>query len=154
MAVKGENSILYVWDGTAYLPVACVTTSQFQTSLEQVDGTVTKCDLNPEPTAGKFTYSWSFDGELSNDATKASYDFLLQKQRAKEVIYWKEIETTETSTSKTQFGKGIITSLSKSANANEMITFSGQIDGSILAATDLNSTLNPPITPTGTGGQS
>ena len=29
MAVKGENSILYVWDGTAYLPVACVTTYKF-----------------------------------------------------------------------------------------------------------------------------
>ena len=114
-----------------------MTTSQFQTSLEQVDGTVTKCDLNPEPRAGRFTYSWSFDGELSNDATKASYDFLLAKQQAKEVIYWKEIGTTETSTSKTQFGKGMITSLSKSANANEMITFSGQIDGSKISATDL-----------------
>lgn len=143
MAVKGENSILYVWDGKAYLPIACVTTSQFQTSLEQIDGTVTKCDLNPEPRAGKFTYSWSFDGELSNDATKASYDFLLKKQQAKEVIYWKEIETTETSTSKTQFGKGMITSLSKSANANEMITFSGQIDGSTISATDLVTPATP-----------
>ena len=143
MAVKGENSILYVWDGTAYLPIACVTTSQFQTSLEQVDGTVTKCDLYPESRAGKFTYSWSFDGELSNDATKASYDFLLKKQQAKEVIYWKEIETTETSTSKTQFGKGILTSLSKSANANEMITFSGQIDGSKISATDLVTPVTP-----------
>ena len=143
MAVKGENSILYVWDGTAYLPIACVTTSQFQTSLEQVDGTVTKCDLNPEPRAGKFTYSWSFDGELSNDASKASYDFLLGKQKAKNEIYWKEVETTETSTSKTQFGKGILTSLSKSANANEMITFSGQIDGTKLSATDLVTPVTP-----------
>ena len=137
MAVKGENSILYVWDGTAYLPIACVTTSQFQTSLEQVDGTVTKCNLNPEPTAGKFTYSWSFDGELSNDLSKASYDFLLTKQQAKEIIFWKEVEITETGTNKTLFGRGILTSLSKSANANEMITFSGQIDGSILSSTDL-----------------
>ena len=144
MAVKGENSILYVWDGTAYLPIACVTTSQFQTSLEQVDGTVTKCDLNPESRAGKFTYSWSFDGELSNDATKASYDFLLKKQQAKEAIFWKEIETTETSTSKTQFGKGMLTSLSKSANANEMITFSGQIDGTKISATDLVTPVTPP----------
>ena len=120
-----------------------MTTSQFQTSLEQVDGTVTKCDLNPEPRAGRFTYSWSFDGELSNDATKASYDFLLKKQQAKEVIYWKEIGTTETSTSKTQFGKGMITSLSKSANANEMITFSGQIDGSKISATDLVTPVTP-----------
>ena len=143
MAVKGENSILYVHDGTTYLPVACVTTSQFQTSLEQVDGTVTKCDLNPEPTAGQFTYSWSFDGELSNDATKASYDFLLEKQQAKETIYWKEVETTETSTSKIQYGKGMLTSLSKSANANEMITFSGQIDGSKLSATDLVPVVTP-----------
>lgn len=143
MAVKGENSILYVHDGTAYLPVACVTTSQFQTSLEQVDGTVTKCDLNPEPTAGQFTYSWSFDGELTNDASKASYDFLLEKQQAKETIYWKEVETTETATSKTQFGKGMLTSLSKSANANEMITFSGQIDGSKLSATDLVPVVTP-----------
>ena len=147
MAVKGENSILYVHDGTTYLPVACVTTSQFQTSLEQVDGTVTKCDLNPEPTAGKFTYSWSFDGELSNDATKASYDFLLEKQQAKETIYWKEVETTETSTSKTQYGKGMLTSLSKSANANEMITFSGQIDGSIISVNDLVTPVTPPVTP-------
>ena len=138
MAVKGENSILYVWDiyNKNYLPVACVTTSQFQTSVELVDGTVTKCDLNPEPRSGKFTYSWSFDGELSNDASKASYDFLLEKQQAKGVIYWKEEELTDTGTTKTQFGKGILTSLSKSANANEMITFSGQIDGSILSATD------------------
>ena len=143
MAVKGENSILYVHDGTTYLPVACVTTSQFQTSLEQVDGTVTKCDLNPEPTAGQFTYSWSFDGELSNDVSKASYDFLLEKQQAKETIYWKEVETTETSTSKTQYGKGMLTSLSKSANANEMITFSGQIDGSKLSATDLVPVVTP-----------
>lgn len=145
MAVKGENSILYVWDGIEYLPIACVTTSQFQTSLEQVDGTVTKCDLNPEPRAGRLSYSWSFDGELSNDATKASYDFLLKKQQAKEIIYWKEVETTETSTSKTQFGKGIITSLSKSANANEMITFSGQIDGSEISATELLPLHNPPL---------
>lgn len=120
-----------------------MTTSQFQTSLEQVDGTVTKCDLNPEPRAGKFAYSWSFDGELSNDASKASYDFLLKKQQAKEVIYWKEIETTETSTSKTQFGKGMLTSLSKSANANEMITFSGQIDGTKISATDLVTPVTP-----------
>ena len=143
MAVKGENSILYVWDGTAYLPIACVTTSQFQTSLEQVDGTVTKCDLNPEPRAGKFTYSWSFDGELSNGATKASYDFSLEWQEAKEIIYWKEVEITETGTNKTLFGKGILTSLSKSANANEMITFSGQIDGSKISATDLVTPVTP-----------
>ena len=142
MAVKGENSILYVWDGTAYLPVACVTTSQFQTSLEQVGGTVTKCNLIPVSTAGKFTYSWSFEGELSNDVSKASYDFLFKKQRAKEVIYWKEVETTETGTSKTQFGEGILTSLSKSANAGEIITFSGQIDGFHISGND-DFILNP-----------
>ena len=147
MAVKGENSILYVHDGKDYLPVACVTTSQFQTSLEQVDGTVTKCDLNPEPRAGRFTYSWSFDGELSNDDKKASYDFLYDKQRRKEVIYWKEVEITEAGVSKTQFGKGILTSLSKSANANEMITFSGQIDGTNISAIELEKPTIPPVKP-------
>ena len=86
--LKGEGAILYVYDGSAYRPIACLTSNSLATALSVIE-TQTKCD--PGQTikgAGSFSYTIDAEGNYidttsaGGDTAKASHDYLLVKQQA------------------------------------------------------------------------
>jgi predicted secreted protein len=131
--IKGELGILYVYDDTIYRPVACLTSNTLDTTLSVIESN-TKC--NPGVTikqAGMFTYSLTADGEyidttsVGGEVTKASHDFLLLKQIAKQNITWK-LDTGVTGA--VYYGTAIIESLSLPQGAgDEISTFSLTLNG-------------------------
>lgn len=138
MAIKGDNIIVSVYDGTAYRPTACITSNSLSTTLEVLESN-NKC--NPGVTskdAGAFSASVDLDGEyidttsIGGDTAKASHDFLLIKQLAKEKITFR-ISTGLADTSN-YYGVALITDLSQDAPSNENATFSAtfDVDGNLL----------------------
>ena len=134
LPVKGELGILYVWDGTIYRPVACLTSNSLSSTISVIESQ-TKC--NPGVVVkqgGIFAYSISAEGQyidtrsVGGETTKASHDYLLEKQKLKTAIDWK-LDTGVTSA--IYYGSAIITDLELSQGAgDELSTFSLTLDGS------------------------
>ena len=132
--IKGEGLILYVHDGTIYRPVACLTSNSLDTELGIIEAQ-TKCAPGVvEKQAGAFSYTLTADAlaidttSVGGDTTKASHDYLLGIQQAKNPVTWK---MDSGSTSLIYYGTGIITSLGLEAPAgDEFASFSLTIDGS------------------------
>lgn len=132
--IKGADLLLYVWDGTLYRPVACLTSNSLDSELGVIEAQ-TKC--NPgvtETQAGTFSYTITADAialdttSVGGDDTKASYDYLLDVQQAKTNVNWKMDSGT---TALTYYGNGILTSLGLEAPAgDDFATFTLTINGS------------------------
>lgn len=132
--IKGDVNILYVYDGSIYRPVACLTSNSLSSALEVLE-TRTKCDAGVIITeAGTFSYSLSAEGlyidtGVGGDITKASHDWLLIKQQAKATVTWKL--ATGLSADSNYFGSAVITDLSMDAPTGaENTTFSATLTGS------------------------
>ncbi len=132
--LKGVNGIVSIHDGLAYRPVACLTSNSLASTLSVIESN-TKCDPGVIiKNAGSFSYSLSMDGEyidttsVGGAVTKASHDYLLGKQRAKETITWK-LDSGLTDT--IYYGTAIVTDLDLTQGAgDEISTFSATFDGS------------------------
>lgn len=142
--IKGENNILYIYDGTAYMPIACLTSNSISNAVSVIESQ-TKCfpgEIKKQP--GSISPAIDFEGEfidttsVGGDTAKASFDTLLGVQNAREVIKWKiDTDVPNTTTSYKMYGFGVLTDLSLDAAAgDELQTFSGTIDvsGKILNA--------------------
>ena len=126
--IKGDAVLLSVWDDSlgipAYEPIACLTSNSIDESVanEEVQ---TKCDPgNVVQTAGAYSYEISGDGlyiDEDVDTAKQSHAKLKAYLRAKTVLTWK-MATGVTGTA-TEYGTGILTSVSLSANAGENANF-------------------------------
>jgi hypothetical protein len=135
LPVKGELGILYIYDETAYKPVACLTSTNLSSTLSIIESQ-TKCDPGlVKKQAGTFAYSITGDGEyidttsVGGQTTKASHDALLALQMSKDQVTWKL--DTGIGASGTYFGYGIISDLSlEQGSGDEISTFSITIDGS------------------------
>ncbi|MHA7823691.1 phage tail protein [Chryseobacterium arthrosphaerae] len=142
--LKGKLEILFIYcpiknaEGTAvaanYFPLGCLTTNDISKTVETQDGTITKCDLSPEPTYGRKSYQLTYEAvAVENDGLKASYDAVseaMDDAHANEKpIYWKIETTLYGGTKETKFGKGIMTELSRTAPVEGEITYSGTIIG-------------------------
>jgi len=131
--IKGENLILYVWDGALYRPVACLTSNSLNMERAVIE-TQTKC--NPgvvEKQSGAFSYTVEADAvaidttDLTGDDTKASHDFFFDVMQSGLNSDWK---MDSGSGALTYYGNGIITSLGFEAPAgDEFASFSLTIDG-------------------------
>jgi len=93
--IHGKLGILSIWDTSVYKPVACLTSNSLSSSLSVIESN-TKCDPgNTVRNANEFSYDISADGELidttsaGGETTKASWDWLLEKQMAKTDVVWK-----------------------------------------------------------------
>ena len=143
VTIKGSSVILFLHDGTAYLPIGCLTSNSTTESVETTAGTITKCNQNPEPILGAYSYTKSFEAEaVEDDGTKMSIEeartLLRAKVASKEPIYWKEEITKANATKVTEYGKGYLTELGSEAPAEGMVTFSGTISGiGAISQTDL-----------------
>ena len=133
-AIKGEVGILYVHDGAIYRPVACLTSNSLSTAVSVIESN-TKCDPGvTKKQGGIFTYTIEAEGEyidttsVGGEVTKASHDYLLDKQKLKGLITWKLVTGV---TGATYYGEAIISDLSLDQGAgDELSTFSVTLEGS------------------------
>jgi hypothetical protein len=136
--IKGEDLILYVWDGTsAYEPVACLTSNSIELTRSIIESQ-TKCDPGVTvKSPGIMTYQIPFEGEyIVTESGKVSHDGLMDfiNTASPATITWR-MDTGQSGTPY-YYGTGTLVDLSLSADAGDNIsTFSGTIDGSGLALT-------------------
>lgn len=131
--ILGNEGLLYIWDSSAYRPVACLTSHSLTTALSVLESN-TKC--NPgvtEKQADQFSYDIACDGEYIDTTsaggytTKASHDYLLTLQQAKTLVTWK-LDSGLADT--TYYGYAYITDLDLTQPAGEISTFSATLSGS------------------------
>ena len=141
--LMGKNSILFIHDDTAYLPIVCLTGNSTNEEVAVNDGTVTKCNQDPTPILGVYTYTKDFEGiAIEDQATKLSLEsirqFLREKAVAKEPVFWKEEITLANATKVTEYGKAYLTNISYDAPADGEMTFKGTLNGiGYISTTDL-----------------
>lgn len=146
IAIKGSNVILFIHDGSSYLPIGCLTSNSTSESVETNTGTVTKCDLNPAPVLGAYSYTKNFEAEAIEDvntklSVEAAQDLMRTKVAAKESVFWKEVITYADASTNETFGEAFLTELSMDAPADGMVTFSGTLSGiGNISDTDLSTT--------------
>jgi hypothetical protein len=132
--IKGEVGIIYIWDATIYRPIACLTSNSLNSTVSVIESQ-TKCDPGlVKKQAGVFSYTIEAEGEyidttsVGGELTKASHDYLLDKQKLKAPVDWKLVTGV---TGAIYYGTAILTDLSLSQGAgDEISTFSVTLDGS------------------------
>ena len=136
--ILGYSGVFSVWDGAAYRPVSCATSSSIDSSVSMLESN-TKC--NPgvtEYVPNQFSYTLSVDGEYIDTnttyTTLASHDWLLTKQQAKTLCYWRYVTG---GVSLTYFGSSYLADLNLTQSATETSTFSATFNGvGSIATTD------------------
>ena len=129
--INGGYSILYIkWEGS-FLPIGCLTSDNFSEDVDMINinrgGTAWKTRL---PT--NQGYNISFDGLVKDtnsstgDSSKISLDRLTILKRSSTLIEWK---TQDENLTFVDSGFGYITSLSKTSNMEEFISFTCDIEG-------------------------
>lgn len=132
--IKGDAEILSLYDGTAYVPFACLTSSSLSETRNVIESQ-TKCDPGlVTRTAGSYSYEISFEGEyIKPEASKESWAELRDRIRAvaDSEVEWSITTTYADASTDIDYGTAILTDLSKDAPAgDELITFSGSLSGS------------------------
>ncbi len=141
MAIKGEKGMLYTYEGSAYKPVACLTSIDLSSTVSIIEST-TKCFPGvTKKTPGTFSASISAEGEYidtttaGGDTAKVSHDKMFTDQQAKTLKEWKIDTNTDDATSVKYFGQGYYTDLTLTAGSgDEVSTFSVtlDVDGAVL----------------------
>jgi len=142
--IKGEALILYVWDSSAYRPIACLTSNSLAQTKNIIESQ-TKCDPGVIlKDSGSTTYEVTFEGQyidttsVGAEITKASHDYLLSIFSDTDRKIWKM--DTGLADNIAYYGEGIFSDLSLDAAAgDELATFSGTLSGSgAVSTTDPN----------------
>lgn len=140
--IKGEDLVLYVHDGTAYRPIACLTSNSLSQTRAIIEAQ-TKCSPGVvERQAGLLSYEITFDGlyidttSAGAEVTKASHDSLKEWLEDGDLQNWK-MDTGLTDTV-AYYGSAIFSDLSLTApSGDEFANFSGTLSGSgSIATTD------------------
>jgi hypothetical protein len=148
-SIKGENGIIFIAIDNAWKPIACLTSTSLESTINVIERE-TKCAPGVvEKRPGSFNYNLSMDGEyidttsVGGDDTKQSHDALLLLQINKTQITWKlDTDVTETDSAK-YYGTAILSSLSLTQGAgSELSTFSATFEGN--GAISLDDPLTPP----------
>ena len=126
--VNGKTVVLSLWDGTAYLPIGCLTSNGISESQEINDGEPNKCDDNVPRSQGAYSYEINADGVMvaiadAGYSTKANYQKIREIWKTSRTgltpIFWKQsIDGVA------EFGKMYITSLDAEFPADGDATFS------------------------------
>lgn len=122
----GKDEILLIHDGTAYLPIGCLTTNTISESREITEGTKTKCNTNPQGVPQDPTYEGSFEAVANDDeVTKMTHVKMRAEMKKDTPSYWKITRGGVD----LEFGKAFLTSLERSAPVDNVITWSGTLSG-------------------------
>lgn len=133
--IKGDAIILYVYEGAAYKPIACLTSNSLSQTRNIIESQ-TKCDPGLViKDAGSITYEITFEGNyidttsVGGDTGKSSHDSIKVLLEAGASDTWKM--STGLADTTDYFGTGIFSDLTLDASAgDELATFSGTISGS------------------------
>lgn len=129
---KGEDRILYIKLSGTYIPIGCLSDNSFSESSETID-TTTRDNagwMTSRPTMQ--SYSISFNGIQVNSTIAggnfnvASYDRLKELKRGRILLDWKIQGSTFPIV---DYGKAYLIDISEVATVNELITFSGTLNG-------------------------
>ena len=134
----GKDEILFIHDGTAYLPIGCLTTSGISESREITEGTKTKCNTNPQGVPQDATYEGRFEAVANDDElTKMTHKKMRAEMKKDDPSYWK----IERGGTPIEFGRAYLTALERSAPVDNVITWSGTLLGvGEISETDLITT--------------
>ena len=133
--IKGEGLVLYLYDTTAWKPIACLTSNSLSRARNIIEAE-TKCSPGEVIKAGgTTTYELPFEAIYINttdaagsDLTKASHDALMDIFDANVSQQWK-LDNGLTD-SPAYFGTGLLNTLDLTAPAGSVFaTFSGNISG-------------------------
>lgn len=133
--IKGDAIILSIHDGSAYLPVACLTSNSLSQTRSIIESQ-TKCDPGVViKDAGTLSYDISAEGRyidttsVGAEVSLASHDKLKQLMEVGEDVTWR-MDTGLTDTPY-YYGVAIIQDLSFDAAAgDELVNFSTTLAGS------------------------
>jgi len=132
--IKGDSIILYIYEATAWKPIACLTSNSLNQTRSIIE-TQTKCSPGvTEKETGAMSYDISFDGKYidtgtGGDTTKTSHDKLFEIMNSGTSVEWKM--DTGLSDPTAYYGTGVLNSLSMTAGTgDELVEFSGAIAGS------------------------
>ena len=124
MFINGTYRILYIDSGDGYYPVGCLTSNSFNEESDTISTTTRDNEGWSTNKATNQSYSIPFDGlVLASDVvdnTQTYYDLKTIK-RDRVLINWR-IDDTD-------YGSGIITSLSDENGIDENVSFSAEIIG-------------------------
>jgi len=146
MSIKGDNGILYIYVGSAYKPIACLTSNSLNSSVAMIESQ-TKCFPGViKKTPGSFTYSLDAEGEYidtttaGGDTAKQSHDALFALQQAKTIVEWKLDTNIADASSVKYYGNAYITDLvADFGSGDEVTTFTATFDGDgAIVTTDPN----------------
>lgn len=132
--INGDVLILQAWDSdaSAYKPIACITSNELSSTAEIIESK-TKCAPGViSKDYGSINKSISIDGEYidttsaGGETTKASHDWLEEKQDAKEKI---DIAIgTGLDDVPTKYAKALISDIVLTGPAGSISTFSATLD--------------------------
>lgn len=129
---KGEERILYIKILGEYVPIGCLSENSFSESSETIDTTTRDNGGWATNKPIMQSYSITFSGIQVNSTMAggnfnvASYDRLKELKRGRQLMEWK-IQGTNYPV--VDYGKAYITDISEAAVVNELITFSGTLNG-------------------------
>lgn len=130
--LNGTFTILYIKWEDEFLPIGCLTSDGISEDVEMLPTTTRDNAGWKTSVPTKQGYTISFSGIVMNtffnggDFTKVSLDRLRVLKRSRTLIEWQRKDTNLTFIDS---GFGYITSLSDTANIDEMMTFDGEIMG-------------------------
>ena len=133
--IKGDAIILSVHDGTAYEPIACLTSNSLSLTRNVIE-TQTKCNPGVTiKTPGSMAYSISAEGvAITTEAGKVSANALITKLNL--VVQTSDIWRMDDGNGTFYYGTGVFTETTFDASAgDENATFSTSIEGSGLIVT-------------------
>jgi len=141
MSIKGEKGILYIWDTSAYKPIACLTSNSLSGAMSMIEST-TKCFPGvTKKTPSTVNYTIEAEGEYidtttaGGDTAKKSHDALFLLQQAKTLVEWKIDTNIDDVDSVKYYGDAYISDLSADwGSGDELATFSCtlEVDGAIV----------------------
>lgn len=123
--VKGDLRILYIKVSDTYVPIGCLTGNSYSESSETL-GTTTRDNAGWttfRPT--NQTFGIEFAG-VYDDTVSLGYDELKEYKRNRTLLDWKIQTTGDTYY---EYGRGYLTDISESADAGDIMVFSGTLQG-------------------------
>jgi hypothetical protein len=130
--IDGTYNLLYIKWGGDFLPIGCLISDSFSEEVEMLDTTTRDNAGWKTSTPTIQSYNLSFDGLIQNtnftggDSSKISLDRLRVLKRNRTLIEWK---TQDENLTFVDSGFGYITSLSKTSNMEEFMSFTCDIEG-------------------------
>jgi predicted secreted protein len=144
--VKGDNVILFIYDGGMWKPVVCGTSCSFQTDAEDIETSITGSGAWRTYEYVALTWTCSFDGVILLDGlNELSLQDLRSYQYSRQKVLIRYQREDDSANVYTDEGYALITSISDTGDLDSMATFSVSLKGtgpltSVLAPTPVDPT--------------